>query len=37
MPTICHFCGIMIVMYLRNKEHNQPHIYAITQDYGAPF
>ena len=37
MPTICHFHGIIIVMYLRNKEHNPPHIHAITQDYDAPF
>ena len=37
MPTICHFQGIIIVMYLRNKEHNPPHIHAITQDFDAPF
>ena len=37
MPTICHFYGIIIVMYLRNKEHNPPHIHAITQDFDAPF
>lgn len=37
MPTICHFYGIIIVMYLRNKEHNPPHIHAITQEYDAPF
>lgn len=37
MPTICHFRGIIIVMYLRNKEHNPPHIHAITQDFDAPF
>ncbi len=24
-------------MYLRNKEHNPPHIHAITQDFDAPF
>ena len=24
-------------MYFRNKEHNPPHIHAITQDYAAPF
>ena len=29
-PTICHFYGIIIVMYLRNKEHNPPHVHAIT-------
>ena len=37
MPTICHFKGIIIVMYLKNKEHNPPHIHAITQDFYAPF
>ena len=37
MPTISYFYGITIVMYLRNKEHNPPHIHAITQDYAAPF
>ena len=37
MPTISYFYGIVIVMYLRNKEHNPPHIHAITQDYDAPF
>lgn len=37
MPTISAFYGIIIVMYLRNKEHNPPHIHAITQDFDAPF
>lgn len=37
MPTICHFYGIIIVMYLREKEHNPPYIHAITQDFDAPF
>lgn len=37
MPTISHFYGIIIVMYLRNKEHNPPHVHAITQDFDAPF
>ncbi len=37
MPTICHFYGIIIVMYLRDKEHDPPHIHAITQEYAAPF
>ena len=37
MPTISSFYGIIIVMYLRNKEHNPPHIHAITQDFAAPF
>ena len=37
MPAISHFYGIIIVMYLRNKEHNPPHVHAITQDFDAPF
>ena len=37
MPTISSFYGVIIVMYLRNKEHNPPHIHAITQDFDAPF
>ena len=24
-------------MYLKYKEHNPPHIHAITQDFDAPF
>lgn len=37
MPTICSFYGIIIVMNLRNKEHNPPHIHAVTNDFAAPF
>ena len=37
MPTISCFNGIIIFMYLRNKEHNPPHIHAVMQDYYAPF
>ena len=37
MPTISNFYGIVIVMYLRNKEHNPPHIHAVTKDFYAPF
>ena len=37
MPTISSFYGIIIVMHLRDKEHNPPHIHAITQDYDDPF
>jgi len=37
MPTISHFYGIVIVIYLRGKEHNPPHVHAITQDFDAPF
>ena len=37
MPTISSFYGIIIVMYFRDKEHNPPHVHAITQDFDAPF
>lgn len=37
MPTISCFYGIIIVMYLRDKEHNPPHIHAISQTHDAPF
>ncbi len=37
MPTISSFYGIIIVMYLRDKEHNPPHVHAIMQDFEAPF
>ena len=37
MPTISYFYGITIVMYLKSKEHNPPHVHAITQDFDAPF
>ena len=37
MPTISHFYGIIIVMYFRGREHDPPHIHAITQDFDAPF
>ena len=37
MPTICSFSGITIVMYLRSKEHNPPHVHASFQEYDAPF
>ena len=36
MPTVSHFTGLSS-LYLRNKEHNPPHIHAITQDFDAPF
>lgn len=29
MPVIARFYGIVIKMYLRQKEHNPPHIHAI--------
>ena len=28
MPTIASFYGITIMMYLKDKEHNPPHIHA---------
>lgn len=37
MPTICQFGGIRIVMFLRGKEHNPPHIHAFYQDFDAAF
>ncbi len=37
MPTISHFYGIVIVMFLRGKEHNPSHIHAIMQDEEASF
>lgn len=37
MPTISTFYGIMVVMYLRNKEHNPPHVHAIYGEYDASF
>lgn len=32
MPVISRFHGIVIKMYLRQKEHNPPHIHAICDD-----
>lgn len=32
MPVISRFHGIVIKMYLRQKEHNPPHIHAIYGD-----
>ena len=37
MPTISSFYGITIIMFLKDKEHNPPHIHAVSQDYEAPF
>lgn len=37
MPTICQFYGIIIFMYLRNKEHNPPHIHAVYGEFEASF
>ena len=37
MPTISNFFGITIIMYLRDKEHNPPHIHAFYGDEAASF
>ena len=37
MPTISTFYGITIMMYLKDKEHNPPHIHAFYGEYGASF
>lgn len=37
MPTISSFYGVIILMYPKGKEHNPPHIHAITAEFSAPF
>ena len=37
MPVISRFYGIVIKMYLRQKEHNPPHIHAIYGEYSGLF
>jgi len=37
MPTISAFYGIIIMMHLRNKEHNPPHIHATYGNDAASF
>ena len=37
MPTISVFYGIIIMMYLKDKEHNPPHIHAFYGDDAAAF
>ena len=37
MPVISRFHGITIKMYLRQKEHNPPHIHAIFGEYIGMF
>ena len=37
MPTIASFYGIIIMMYLLDKEHNPPHIHAFYGDEAATF
>ena len=37
MPVISRFYGIVIKMYLRQKEHNPPHVHAIYGEYIGVF
>lgn len=37
MPVISRFCGITIKMYLKQREHNPPHIHAIYGEYVGMF
>lgn len=37
MPVISRFEGVVIKMYLRQKEHNPPHIHAIFGEYAGMF
>lgn len=37
MPVISRFYGIVIKMYLRQREHNPPHVHAIYGDYIGMF
>lgn len=37
MPVISRFHGIVIKMYLRQREHNPPHIHAIYGEYIGMF
>ncbi len=37
MPVISRFNGIIIKMYLRQREYNPPHIHAIYGEYMGVF
>ena len=37
MPVISRFYGIVIKMYLKQREHNPPHIHAIYGEYIGVF
>ena len=37
MPTISTFYGIIIMMHLKEKEHNPPHIHAFYGNEEASF
>lgn len=37
MPTIASFYGIVIMMFLLDKENNPPHIHAFYSEFEASF
>jgi hypothetical protein len=37
MPTIASFYGIVIMMFLLDKEHNPPYIHAFYGEFEASF
>ena len=37
MPVISRFNGIVVRMYLRQREHNPPHIHAVYGEYVGLF
>ena len=37
MPTISTFYGIIIMMHLKDKEHNPPHVHAFYGERAATF
>lgn len=37
LPVISRFCGITLKMYLRQKEHNPPHLHAVYGEYYGVF
>ena len=37
MPAIASFYGIIIMMFLRDKEHEPPHIHAFYGEFKASF
>ena len=37
MPTISVFYGIYVMMHLKDKEHNPPHVHAFYGEHAATF
>jgi len=37
LPVISRFYGIVLKMYLRQKEHNPPHVHALYGEYIGVF